>query len=153
MWSCEQINYTQRIILSNLNYSLLPLWKESIILEALEDMERAGRQAEKAEQARTTNTYPAEPKIWDSDWETETCFGSFDGQKSMSDGKAVLGVREQLTPAETPMVENIRGTRDVCPETRKALSGLRREVKTFALPDRTVEPFPRYVDPCEGLGF
>lgn len=152
MWSCEQINYTQRSILENLNYKILPLWQENIILEALEDMERARRQAEKADQSR--NTYPAEPSIWDSDWETETYFGSFDGvQKGMSDEKTVLGVGEQLAPAETPMVENIAGTRDVSPETRKAFSGPRREEKHLVLPDRTLEPFPSYVDPIvEGLG-
>lgn len=151
MWSCEQINYSQRSILENLNYSILPLWKESVILGALEDMERARRQFENAEKAR--NQYPAEPGIWDSDWETDTCFGSFDGvQKGMSDGKAVMGVGEQLTPVETPMLENVRGTRDVAPETRKAFGGLKEE-GSFVLPDRTLEPFPRYVDPVvEGLG-
>jgi hypothetical protein len=111
-------------------------------------MERAARQAEKP-----SMQYPAEPGIWDSDWETETCFGSFEGK--VGGGKAVLGVGEQLTPVETPVGENVKGTRDVCPETRKAFEGLGgREEGAFVLPDRTLEPFPRYVDPVvEGLGF
>lgn len=119
-------------------------------------MERARHQFEKAEQEQEKrNQYPAaEPGIWDSDWDSETCFGSFEG-KTMSNGKAVIGVGEQLTPVESPMVENVRGTMDVSPETREAFEGLgRRKEESFVLPDRSLEPFPRYVDPVvEGLGF
>jgi hypothetical protein len=67
LWTCEQINFTQRSLMENLGYRLLPLWEHSIILEALEDMERAGRQCT--------------PEIYDVDenWDTATCFGSFGG--------------------------------------------------------------------------
>ncbi|KAI9054903.1 hypothetical protein LZ554_002047 [Drepanopeziza brunnea f. sp. 'monogermtubi'] len=43
-WTCDQVNYTQRVILENLGYRLLPLWEQGIIAEAVRDMERAGRQ-------------------------------------------------------------------------------------------------------------
>ncbi|KAF7867001.1 uncharacterized protein EAF02_009787 [Botrytis sinoallii] len=31
LWSCDQINFTQRAIMENLNYRLLPLWKEELL--------------------------------------------------------------------------------------------------------------------------
>ncbi|KAG0649081.1 hypothetical protein D0Z07_4375 [Hyphodiscus hymeniophilus] len=164
MWTCDQINYTQRLILENLSYRLLPLWEESIISEAMEHMERARRQSERqAEKKMKLGTemplYPAEPSIWDDDWDSETFCGSFEGE-GMSDGKAVIGLGQQLTPALTPvgmpMAENIGGTRDVAPETRKAFEetgvACKRE-DNFVLPDRTLETFPRYVEPVmEGMG-
>lgn len=73
----------------------------------------------------------------------------------MRNGKAVLGVGDQLTPAETPMVENTRGTKNVTLETRHAFSGDSRKIEGenmyFHLVNRTVdtkarEPFPVYVD-------
>jgi hypothetical protein len=152
LWSCDQINFTQRCILENLGYRLLPLWEESIILEALEDMERAARQ-------------PSAEIGSDEDWDTDTCFGSFGGapEKRMSDGKAVVGFGEQLTPVETPMVENIPGTRDLPFETKIAFQAggqgrINREGQRFQLPERSrgsiEEPFPLYVDPMmERMGF
>ena len=106
-------------------------------------MERAGRQSS--------------PLILneDEDWETDTCFGSCEALNGMSDGKAVLGVGEQLTPAETPLLENVRGTKDVSVQTKEAflggLSSLSKQ-KYFQLPDRSREPFPVYVDPMVSEG-
>jgi hypothetical protein len=144
LWTCEQINFTQRSLMENLGYRLLPLWEHSIILEALEDMERAGRQYT--------------PEIYDENWDTATCFGSFGGtghERKMSNGKAVLGLGEQLTPAETPMVENIKGTRDVPVEARNAFQDSSGS-GYLQLPDRTAgarKPFPMYVEPSvEGIG-
>ncbi|KAF4636578.1 hypothetical protein G7Y89_g1505 [Cudoniella acicularis] len=145
LWSCSQINFTQRCILENLGYRLLPLWEESIIIEALEDMKRAGRQ--NSPELRS-----------DDDWDTDTCFGSFgcgvDGRgQAMSDGRAVLGIGEQVTPAETP-AENIRGTKDLALETKNAFqqesgsAGV--QSRPFLLPSRvkdSEEPFPVYDDP------
>jgi hypothetical protein len=149
LWSCDQLNFTQRCILENLGYRLLPLWEESIISEALEDMDRAARQPS--------------PATGGEDWDTDTCFGSYGGagneyERKMSDGRAVLGLEEQLTPAETPMVENIRGTRDLSFETKRAFqSGVQGRVgngQQFQLSNRssddTEEPFPMYIDPMMG---
>jgi hypothetical protein len=148
LWSCVQINFTQRCLLENLGYRLLPLWEQSIILEALVDMERAGRQFSPRILLNEDEEY----------WETDTCFGSCGALNGMSDGRAVIGVAEQLTPAETPMVENVNGTRDVPVETREAfmgdLSNLSKQ-RYLELPDRSREPFPVYVDPIvsKGRGF
>ena len=71
----------------------------------------------------------------------------------MSDGKAVPGIDgKQLTPTETPMGENVRGTRDVSGETKTAFFGSNhvffwRNLQ-IRLPEKRIEePFPVYVDP------
>lgn len=45
LWSCEQINLTERCIMESLGYRIMPLWDRELIKDALADMERAGRQA------------------------------------------------------------------------------------------------------------
>ena len=41
-WTCEQINVTERCILENLGWRIMPLWQEELIADAKEDMRRAG---------------------------------------------------------------------------------------------------------------
>ena len=55
------------------------------------------------------------------------------GERGMSSGKAVLGLGEQMTPAETPMVEEAR---ELSLEAQAAYSRSGKK-----------EPFPMYVDP------
>ncbi|PVH82636.1 hypothetical protein DL98DRAFT_586234 [Cadophora sp. DSE1049] len=146
IWTCPQINFTQRALLENLGYRLLPLWEESIILGALEDMERAGQQ------------YAPEIYSDSEDWDADTCFGSFDVSKNLEvvpgPGKAVLGLGNQITSVETPGVENVRGTRDVDGETRSAFLRIGRD-SCLEMPDRTTvggaEPFPVFVEPGFGI--
>lgn len=106
-------------------------------------MERAGRQSALEMMDRNLDN---DGEIWLENP------GTMEG---MTNGKAVVGVGDQLTPTETPMVENTRGTKDVTLETRHAFSGHRRKIEDedmyFHLVDRTVdtkarEPFPVYVD-------
>lgn len=147
IWTCPQINFTQRAVLENLGYRLLPLWEDSIILGALEDMERAGQQ------------YAPEIYSDSEDWDVDTCFGSFEIFKNLDadivpgSGKAVLGLGNQITPVETPGVENARGTKDVDGETRSAFLRIGRG-QCLEMPGRTMagrgEPFPVFVEP--GLG-
>lgn len=150
LWTCDQINYTQRALLENLGYRLLPLWEHSIILEALEDMDRAGQQYRQHSPEMTERN---------EDWDADTCFGDFRSSglgdvKPMSTGEAVAGLDQQLTPAETPLAENINGTRDISKETRKAFQAV--TLNDLQLPDRDTvpqEPFPSFVDPAlQGLG-
>jgi hypothetical protein len=157
MWTCDQINYTQRCLLENLGYRILPLWAHNIILEALEDMERAGRQANDTNNVLDLN----------ESWETDTSFESFGGSgivdgKRMSTGKAVMGIGDQFTPVETPTAENSKGTAEVSIETRSAFeTGVQGKANSFQLPNRTTvpkEPFPVYVEQLvkgmgSGLGF
>lgn len=143
LWTCDQINYTQRTLLDNLGYRILPLWEENIILEALEDMEKAGKQAVTVQDSK--------------EWESNTCLGTFRGAnmvntKVLSSGKAEFGLGHQITPVETPvevpMTEKIRGTTDVSKETRTAFEiGSPDRSDKLQLPDRTLmkkEPFPVY---------
>lgn len=141
MWTCNQINFTQRSILENLGYRLLSLWNENIISEALEDMERCGRQVS--------------PSIRSNeDWDTDTCFGSFgysgNGRdRTMSDGEAVLGTGDQVSPAAAPMAENSLGTKDIVIETTVAFEGdtLMHEFQLPSLIGGGLEdPFPAFDD-------
>lgn len=84
-WTCEQINVTERCIMENLGYRILPLWDRELIEDALADMERAGRQA-------VLDLHRGEHK---------------QHQPVMSSGKATLGLGMQLTPLETPESENL----------------------------------------------
>lgn len=85
-WSCMQINFTQRCLLENIAYSLLPLCEESIIEDAVRDMERAARMSDIV--------------IYDS-------AQGGDGSNSQAENKGVAGTGpgEQITPAETPTLE------------------------------------------------
>jgi hypothetical protein len=112
-------------ILQNIGYRLVPLWCEEIISGALTDMKRAGQQYE--------------PEIYDEDNEImqeKESLVTFEEGKPMSSGKAVMGPEEQMTPAETPMVGDFDGTRNLSLEARKAFSGSSGK-----------EPFPVYIDP------
>ncbi|CZT43674.1 uncharacterized protein RSE6_03745 [Rhynchosporium secalis] len=140
IWTCPQINYTQRCLLENLGYRLLPLWEESIILEALEDMERAGQQS--------TPEIHSDGEDWD---DADTCFGSFDQGLARSvpgRGKAVLGEGKLSTPIETPGVKIVRGMRDVEGETRSAFPLSKTDPYSY-LPDRTAGR----IGPIEQLSF
>ena len=102
------------------------------------------------------------PEIYSDseDWDVDTCFGSFEISKNLDvaavpgSGKAVLGLGNQITPVETPGVENVRGTKDVDGETRSAFLRIGRE-PCLELPGRTMaggpEPFPVFVEPSLGI--
>jgi hypothetical protein len=46
LWTCDQLNYTVQMIHENLGYRIKPLWDKEIITEALESMDRAGRNSQ-----------------------------------------------------------------------------------------------------------
>jgi hypothetical protein len=85
-WSCEQINFTQRCLLRNIGYSLLPLCKESIIKDAVRDMERAARRSDVI--------------LYNPSRESHAS-----NSKAENKGGAVPGPGDQLTTAETPTLE------------------------------------------------
>ena len=66
------MNYTQWCIMENLGGRLLPLWEESVIVGALEDMERASKQA--------GNPVALDERVWD---EENSPDGMFNNQKKM----------------------------------------------------------------------
>jgi hypothetical protein len=85
MWNCAQVNYTQWCLMDNLGGRLMPLWDEDIIQEALKDMERAAPSASK-------------------DGSMNGCSVGRRESRGMSNGKAIVGTGEQLTPSESPML-------------------------------------------------
>lgn len=112
IWSNDQINFTQRCILENLGYSIAPLWEESMIREAVEDMELAGRYCS-GEFDVCVDVESSDDQEAEMDWDEETCFGSppppnvetglgLNTGMGMSTGKAVVGLGDQLTPIDTP---------------------------------------------------
>ncbi|CAJ2514117.1 Uu.00g022360.m01.CDS01 [Anthostomella pinea] len=84
LWSCEQINFTERCIMESLGYRILPLWESTPIKQARHDIEMARREILQERTAIVAGN------------ETRKHF------KSMSSGHAVVGLGLQLTPAETP---------------------------------------------------
>ncbi|KAI4866781.1 hypothetical protein F4820DRAFT_415561 [Hypoxylon rubiginosum] len=107
-WTCEQINFTERCIMENLGYRILPLWEAKFIKQARHDIEMARRELleggmEVAEESKTTNKHA----------------------KSMSSGDAMMGLGRQLTPAETPQSElstPFGHVQSIGRETREAFS-------------------------------
>jgi len=134
LWTCEQVNFTQRALLENLGYRLLPLWDERLIIEALEDMERAGKQF-----SCTFGDY----------WEAATKRARVGS--GMSTGKAMKGIDGmQLTPVETPMEENVPITSNTSPGIFSTAS-LKNDQQAQLSDTMAAESFPIYIDPIAGF--
>ncbi|KAI0017497.1 hypothetical protein F4780DRAFT_588792 [Xylariomycetidae sp. FL0641] len=89
VWTSEQINYTERAIMENLQYRIMPLWDPVLIKEARHDIEMARREVVEEINNATANA-GAENKKQQHHF------------KSMSSGHAAVGLGLQLTPAQTP---------------------------------------------------
>ncbi|KFZ09256.1 hypothetical protein V502_08849 [Pseudogymnoascus sp. VKM F-4520 (FW-2644)] len=50
-WTCEQINATERCILENLEWRIMPLWREDLIEDAKEDMRKVGMVVQRRRQS------------------------------------------------------------------------------------------------------
>lgn len=86
--------------MQNLGYRILPLWREELIEGALEDMETAGRYASGFMINNPLQMIGVKSAIM-----------SFAGER-------LLG--KELTPALTPLSENMHGALNASPETREA---------------------------------
>ncbi|KAM0283098.1 hypothetical protein ACHAQH_002701 [Verticillium albo-atrum] len=95
VWSCEQLNVTERCICENLNWRIKPLVDdEDLITETLVDMQLAARHYRPASR-------PAQNATGDCSGHSKS--------KSMSIGTAVMGLGLQLTPVDTPLYEEDGG--------------------------------------------
>ncbi|KAH8597144.1 hypothetical protein B0O99DRAFT_508464 [Bisporella sp. PMI_857] len=94
LWTPQQINFAQKVIMENIEYRIMPLWEESIIKYAMRDMELAANDFE--------------PMIYDEDedWEMVEVPEKL-SLKGMSTGQSVLGIGSMLTPIDTPISEDI----------------------------------------------
>ncbi|KAI1815790.1 hypothetical protein GGS20DRAFT_304502 [Poronia punctata] len=91
LWTSEQLNFTERCIMENLGWRIMPLWDPVLIKQARHDIEMARR-----ELIQETISMGA------TGGSGEDCRKHF---KSMSSGHAVVGLGLQLTPAPTPRSE------------------------------------------------
>ncbi len=99
LWTCEQINLTERCIMENLGYRILPLWDAALITDAIGDMHRAARQAALVPAQQPQHHHPRN--------------GEAPHKRSISSavvlsGKCSSAVAPSLplTPAETPSSES-----------------------------------------------
>ncbi|KAK2025475.1 hypothetical protein LX32DRAFT_596612 [Colletotrichum zoysiae] len=87
IWSCEQVNVTERCICENLNYRIKPLVDdEDLISDTMVDMQLAAR--------HYNPSRPAQPHEM-----------GHSKSQSMTLGTAVVGLGLQLTPLDTPKYE------------------------------------------------
>lgn len=84
LWTCAQLNVTERCIMENLGYRILPLWHPALIADAVCDMQRAAKQA----------ILPSTSRYGDAH------------KRSASSGDALTRHSYPLTPAETPVSED-----------------------------------------------
>lgn len=101
MWTCDQINVTERCVMESLGYRILPLWDAGLIADALSDMQRAGRQAVLPRQPRTGESH----------------------KRSASSADALSGPALPLTPAETPVLESGPAACPVREDARAVFNG------------------------------
>lgn len=99
LWSHEQMNATERCIMESLGYRILPLCAEDCLEDAMVDMQLAARQDV------TGGAQPSTPPDMSSE---EDFVPSHSRSKTMSTGKAVLGLGLAITPTETPGADTPR---------------------------------------------
>jgi len=113
--------------MENLGWRLLTLWRGEIIREALEDMEKAGKQSHRYED--------------DERWEVMR-----EKERMVQEGRSCKGIDGiQPTPVDTPMVENFRSVNGITGgmQTRTLTFGNEEEEEFVEV----LEEFPNYVDP------
>lgn len=103
-WSCEQLNFTEKVIIEALGYRIMPLMQDELIRDALEDMRRAGIYAAREESRGALVSADSSCR---------------EHVRSRSDGTAVVGLGLQLTPAETPGCEG-KATAELGGDTQEA---------------------------------
>ncbi|CAI4212564.1 unnamed protein product [Parascedosporium putredinis] len=108
IWSFEQLNTTERCIMENLNYRIMPFCDEDVLEDAKADMQFAMLQGphyhadiyedEDPYQPAEVNAYPS-PDSSSLDESVESLC-----EETISDkcGKAMVGLGLSLTPDETP---------------------------------------------------
>ncbi|KAK1834368.1 hypothetical protein QBC39DRAFT_26026 [Podospora conica] len=93
MWTCEQINTTERCIMDNLGYRILPLWDAGLIADAIHDMDKAGRQ------------FLLPPPMHPGSAAAAAAAAAAHTRSISTGGKAFFGRGMLLTPVETPVSE------------------------------------------------
>lgn len=103
VWTCEQINFTERCIMESLGYHIMPLWSTRHIKQARHDIEMARRELFDEDIITGPDADAPAPT---RDGVRGHGHGTTKHLKSKSAGHAVALNRDlQLTPAETPTSE------------------------------------------------
>ncbi|KAJ4390577.1 hypothetical protein N0V93_004173 [Gnomoniopsis smithogilvyi] len=98
LWTCDQINATERCIMEHLGYRILPLCERGIIEDTVEDMRRAGIMALSEKEARVMSSKLAGDGIGGH-------ARSISVPVRPGAGEAVIGLGLSLTPVDTPTEE------------------------------------------------
>ncbi|KUI68786.1 hypothetical protein VM1G_04422 [Cytospora mali] len=101
LWTCDQINTTERCIMEHLGYRILPLCDKAIIDDALEDMKRAGKMALRERETRQMLGGAAEAARIDISHTRSISVPVRPG----GPGDAVFGLGFQMTPIDSPTDE------------------------------------------------
>ncbi|RSL67775.1 hypothetical protein CEP54_003118 [Fusarium duplospermum] len=101
MWSNQQLNVTERCIMENLNYRIMPLCEDDCLTDAMVDMQLA---AQAPDWEMHAYNHPDSASS-DDDSEENNYIPTHTRSKTLSSGKATLGLGLSLTPVETPTVE------------------------------------------------
>ncbi|KAJ3501176.1 hypothetical protein NM208_g16988 [Fusarium decemcellulare] len=101
MWSHQQLNVTERCIMENLNYRIMPLCADDCLTDAMVDMQLAAQQPDWELHAYNS------PDSASSDDESDenNYIPTHSRSKTLSSGKAILGLGLSLTPVDTPATE------------------------------------------------
>ncbi|PSS00637.1 hypothetical protein BD289DRAFT_360898 [Coniella lustricola] len=97
LWTCDQINATERCIMEHLGYRILPLCESEILESAIEDMQRAGQMALREREALRARAVVSKIDIGHS--------RSISVPARPGAGEAVIGLGFTLTPLDTPTEE------------------------------------------------
>lgn len=95
MWSNDQLNVTERCIMENLNYRIMPLCDDDCLTDAMVDMQLAAQQTDWNVREHTP------PESTAGDYEGQY-IPSHNRSKTLSTGKATLRLGLTLTPLDTP---------------------------------------------------
>ncbi|KAL6352978.1 hypothetical protein LRP88_13460 [Fusarium phalaenopsidis] len=101
MWSNQQLNVTERCIMENLNYRIMPLCEDDCLTDAMVDMQLA---AQAPDWEMHAYNHPDSASS-DDDSEENNYIPTHTRSKTLSSGKATLGLGLSLTPVDTPTVE------------------------------------------------
>lgn len=118
LWTCDQLNATERCIMEHLGYRILPLCERDIIADAIEDMRRAGqvavREREGLRRAGAASAAVGGTSGVSHRPEAGGPGGGGGHARSISvpvragPGEAVVGLGFSLTPVDTPTEEVAR---------------------------------------------
>ncbi|KAH7375100.1 hypothetical protein B0T11DRAFT_234530 [Plectosphaerella cucumerina] len=130
LWSCPQLNVTERVICENLNWRIKPLADdEDLLAETLVDMQLAARM-------RGAVTGPPPTVTRRQLASLGSGFKLHSKSKSMSVGPALVGLGLPLTPVETPLYEGDDASTDYMslppPACGKALPTVGEETAVVA---------------------